>query len=177
MIPSDKKTNVFLDLEGTIIDTWGSNETLQRHVEPIKLFLQMSKVTQIQIFSFAIYNVQDQDQFIDRLKGGLEKTLGVEIIKWPNMIQMMSVDMRVRSTRLDDIHEFVLLRGKEGAFESWATRHHAGETSILIDDVVANRHLVDRDTDTTIWFTNVKTLADQFHNTANIMLHTEKGTC
>lgn len=147
--------NIFLDLEGTLIDDWDSMNLLSNQVDAVKTLLKNRNVNAVHIFSFAIHNAIDIMRFEDELKPRLESRLGVKILSTPCMIEMKEADEKWRKCRLFDMNEFIILRGKRDAFESWVSLNHAGEESTLIDDVVQNMHMHDTDSGTEIFFQNV----------------------
>jgi hypothetical protein len=148
--------HVFLDLEETLIDAWDSAKPMLTNITAIRNRLKVQKISAVQIFSFAIHHERDQDWFTKTMQADLEKRLGVTISRVISMVEMKAADEKFRGCRLDDLSELTLLRGKEGAFESWASLMHPGDQSTLIDDVVANRSIHNHDTDTHIEFTNVR---------------------
>ena len=64
---STSKRLVWLDLEGTIIESWYNTKLI--NIEKIKDLLDRFGVTEIGIFSFAIYNQTDITKFNDEVKG------------------------------------------------------------------------------------------------------------
>lgn len=151
------KTNFFLDLEGTIIQSWDNPNLI--NVDSIKKWLKDRDVKQIHIFSFAIFNKDDQDKFVARFKTPLQDVLGVDIVSWPDKRSMMDADLPIK---WDNEWDFSSVRGKQGAFLIWATQNFAGQHSVLIDDCVPNRVVSDLDTNTIITTINVnKVIKDQ----------------
>mgnify|MGYP003344826664 FL=1 len=59
--------------------------------------------------------------------------------------------------RSDSLTDFVSIRGKVGAFTNWA-RFHGLAHALLVDDVVPNVDILDRDTGDVIRFVNVDSL-------------------
>jgi hypothetical protein len=152
--------HIFLDLEGTLIDAWDSARPMMTEIKAIRNRLKVQKISTVQIFSFAIHHERDQDWFKRTMQADLEQRLGVTISRVISMVEMKAADEKFRGCRLDDLTELTLLRGKEGAFESWASLMHRGDQSTLIDDVVVNRSIHNHDTDTHIEFTNIQKIVN-----------------
>ena len=147
---------IFVGLEETLIEDWDSLRFMSEHIRAVKHLLETRKVTEIHIFSFAIHNSEDNLRFAEELQPHLEARLGVKIVSAPTVMSMKMVDEQWRKCRLDDITEFIMLRGKQGAFKSWASMKHPGCECTLIDDVVPNMDIMDHDRQTGISFRNIK---------------------
>lgn len=146
----------FVDLEGTLIEDWDHFEFLPEHILAVRHLLASRKVSEIHIFSFAIHDAMDALRFSKKLQPHLERRLGVKIVSFPTVLEMKKADEQWRKCRLDDITEFILLRGKQGAFESWAATKHPGASCTLIDDVVPNIDIINLDTRTEILCRNIR---------------------
>lgn len=146
---------IFVDLEGTVIEDWDSGRLMIDHIQAIQHLLTSRQVAEIHIFSFAIHNSTDQERFALEIQPHLESRLGVRIVGVPTIVEMMEVDRQWRQCRLDDLTEFILIRGKQGAFESWAAMKHPGGSTTLIDDVVRNVDIMNLDTRTEISCRNI----------------------
>jgi hypothetical protein len=154
----DKRFRVFLDLEETVIDSWDSG--LLTNVSRIQSFLKEQDASSVTIFSFAVWNAGDQKTFEARLRAPLETALGCRIDSCPSVADFMAVDASVTGVHWgNDLCEFVSMRGKFGSFMSWCRQHHPTENCVLVDDVVQNIDVVNRDTSTVIRFLNVGALA------------------
>jgi len=148
---------VFLDLEETIIESW-SNPLLM-NVGKIGNFLHTAGVEEVGIFSFAIWNEQDRIDFVKRgIKQAIEISLGVtikEILTVPNIANEVFWKTGLRM----DINEFITIWGKQRAFIDWALITQRNEKRvILIDDVVRNIDVIDRDRNLLIELINVEKL-------------------
>lgn len=156
--------NIFLDLEGTVIDEFREFPTfLPSQVEDIKEFLSIHKIVQPQkvfIFSFAIQEASEGDVFRRTIQADLEKQIGREITEFIWVGAMLLTSRRVNRWNSLDLQDFIMLIGKERAFHDWANYHHRGEFSILIDDVVTNRTTKDNDHGTVIQTCNVRGLRE-----------------
>ena len=152
--------NMFLDLEGTVIEDWDSFRLMTENIRSIRHALEHRKIKEVHIFSFAIHDEADVARFVSELQPTLERHLQVPIVGVHTIQEMKHVDEVWRGCRLFDMSEFILLRGKQGAFESWAASKHPGQSSALIDDVVPNLILNNLDTQTQTWFHNITAIVD-----------------
>lgn len=137
-------SRVFVDLEGTLIDSFGNRCALTDNIDKIRATILDTGVTKIDIFSFAIFSKSDVEVFDQKLRVPLEKMLGVSIGKCITVPEMMAADLKVSKTHWDgDLGEFLTCRGKAGAFESWC-KHTAPNDSfnILIDDIVDDTKMI-----------------------------------
>ena len=142
-----KTTRVFLDLEETIIESWG-NPVLVNH-QRINKFLKKLDITHVGIFSFAIWDENDKRNF-DRfgIKDTIENALEVRI---NNVLTIPDIAKEVfwKQGMVISINEFITIWGKQRAFIDWAMmqpRFDEGDMEfILIDDVVQNLTILDRD--------------------------------
>ena len=67
------KFTVFLDLEQTVITDW--YDGYLANTTQVREFLATQKVTQFTVFSFAVWDQKDQDEFDSRHRRVLEKAL------------------------------------------------------------------------------------------------------
>lgn len=149
--------NVFLDLEETVIDSWDSG--LLCNSSQVREWLAQHNVKQVDIFSFAVWNEQDQDKFWREMARPLNKALDVGMGNCITVQDMMQQDRAL--TGIDwagDVTEFICLRGKVGAFTNWCRLLHAGNDCVLIDDIVPNMDIINHDTGGSIKFINVRAL-------------------
>lgn len=145
---------VFLDLEDTVISNWF--EGFPVHTEQVRHFLHVKAgVTEVDIFSFAIWDERHVDEFNARLCADLEHQLGVRVNNVVDCATMMQSDQRFTRVRFENLMEFISLRGKADAFLNWAFANHPGEHCVLVDDIVPNRLTHDFDTGTRVQTINV----------------------
>lgn len=145
---------IFLDLEGTVINQWAT--AIPINVEPIRKFLRDHNVNEVRIFSFAIWHPHDVENFKDRIGPMLEDLLDVRISGIVSVADMRCSDTQFTGVHFDSETDFIAIRGKDGAFTTWCLANHRGQESVLIDDVVPNRSLKDFDTETIITTVNVE---------------------
>ena len=152
--------SIWLDLEQTIIASFGNPELC--NVQKIGAFLQANNVSEVGIFSFAIWNEADQHEFEKHIKPTIELALDVHVVTWPTVQNMMKADFEYTGVRFDtawEVSEFIQLRGKMGAFEHFIrSRRPNFIRAVLIDDVVTDTTITNRKTGQTIEFWNVDNL-------------------
>lgn len=158
-------TKLYLDLEETVISSWQDQVLVKSH--KLEMLLAANPDidrSDVRVFSFAIYNQKDKDEFARDIKPMLERRFGITITLWPSVAEMAEADQLLTGRRwLDadsmgglDICEFIDLRGKAGAFMNWVLFHGVdGERYMLLDDVVPQHVLYDRKRDIQIDFVNV----------------------
>jgi hypothetical protein len=126
---------------------------------PIRRFLNSEKVTEISIFSFAIYNDADRRLFNSLIKDQIEALLNVKIVEVLTVPEIMKVCQQVDMVHYDGIVDFMQLNGKFFAFLKYCKTKHQHETSLLIDDVVKTTTLIiHEDPETIIKTQNVNEL-------------------
>jgi len=149
--------NVYLDLEQTVVDSWDSG--LLVNSTTVKDWLERLAVKEVSVFSFAVWNEQDQQEFWRRLHDPLTRALGVTVKQCPSFKDFMKADTEVTGVRWDDdLTEFIAIRGKVDSFRSWCRLHHNGEHCVLVDDVVPNGFWQDVDSGFKVDYVNVTTL-------------------
>ena len=157
--------NIFLDLEDTVIDNWFSGNPV--NIEQVRFFLKMCDVKEVHIFSFAIWFDNHVEEFNRRHKGMLEDLLDVKITAAPHVTEIMEADFTFTGLHIENVTEFICLRGKHDAFLNWCLTQHAGEHNVLIDDIVPNRVTIDFDTKTKIESINVANINRGLHSTCH----------
>lgn len=140
---------VFLDLEDTVIDTWGSNHLVNRAV--VTDWLKELNVTEVRIFSFAIWDEKDKETFVTSgLKEMLEQAHGVTIVEWLSVDEMVKLSKEFSGVQWEDRLDFMQLRGKHGAFFDVCKVREQGCTCILLDDAIPHETLLVHHRDLTI---------------------------
>lgn len=153
------RTNVFLDLEMTVIEQWQNFPTfLPKHCDAIKQFLKDEGETEVTIFSFAIHTEEEVDEFVQFIQSDLEKILECKVIGVVSVPMMQEASEAINKVRFFDVTDFIQLRGKALAFHDWCQKHRLGQLSVLVDDVVRNQTTFDHDTNTASETLNVNKL-------------------
>ncbi len=147
---------IFLDLEGTVITTWG--DAMLCNTAVVGKFLKAEGVTEVDIFSFAVYDDADRQSFNNGIKKALEmSSLGVTINHCPTVDDMMRVVKRFTMTAWTR-QEMLSVWGKYRTFVDYCRAQYKDMECVLVDDVVPNMTIVDHDKNLTIRFVNVETL-------------------
>lgn len=153
------KTVMYLDLECTIIDVFSAGNLM--NVDKIRHILGSYDIKEVGIFSFAVLDDKDRDDFYARLAPVIARALGVKIVLCPTIHDMMRCDYNITGNRWDvnnrlDVSEWVNLRGKADAFRLWAAKHaRSNEKFILVDDVVQNMTMHYEDTNVWLKYINI----------------------
>ena len=133
------KTKIFLDLEETVIDTWGSSLLVNTSV--VRGFLRDNDAKEVSIFSFAIWDNADKEHFVDSsMKHMLETALEVKIVEW------LSVDeiIKINAPGTDRI-DYISWEGKARAFYALCKNREYDTTCMLVDDTVDSEVLTVHD--------------------------------
>ena len=142
----NNKFELWLDLEGTIIDDWyKGNLFLGRR---IKDFTDEHKISKLNIFSFAIQSVFDQEKFVSRgMKKMIEDFLEVEILNHPSVPDMMRKISPWEKLKYDDMFDFMSINCKHWAFIKYIQAHSEfnNQHFVLIDDMVDNMEILIKD--------------------------------
>ncbi len=150
--------NIFLDLEGTIINNW--NEGLLINPQKIKNFIHSTANVynrSVTIFSFAIYDENDREEFVTSgMKEAIENSIDCMITNVLNVKEIQKAVYEYEKVKYDSIFEFIQMNGKQWSFIKYCMIKHVGETSILIDDCVGSIDIIDRKQGTEIILHNIK---------------------
>ena len=149
------KFTVFLDLEETVINNW--SDGLLINATRVREFLATQGATQFTVFSFAVWDEKDQQDFDRWHRRALERALDCRVAACPSVADFQRVDTELTGVRFDSVTDYISIRGKVGAFTNWA-RFHGLAHALLVDDVVPNVDILDRDTGHVIRFVNVTSL-------------------
>lgn len=127
--------HIWLDLEETIINNW--NDGLLINVSRIKKWLADNNISNIHIWSFAIWNDSDQLDFVDSgMKDSIERALDCKILTYMSVAQMEQAVYEYERFRYDSQSEFMQLNGKRWSFIKYCLLKHPTKKCILIDDAV-----------------------------------------
>lgn len=131
----------FFDLEETLIKSW-SNPVLANY-RRVQDFIARCGIKEIHVFSFAIYDAADQEVFVRELKPFLERALGVRILSWPSVDELLkqTIDLGGPAwTRVEYLNSW----GKVRAFADHVRHHCLPGHALLVDDVVPDVATVER---------------------------------
>lgn len=127
-------TKIFLDLEGTVIDTWDNMNLSHSNITKIRQDI-CSNEFELNIFSFAIYNDEDVDKFKFRLKDILEEQFNHYINIVPSVEKIMRDIQKERKCQLEFGDMFSIFK-KDLAFQLYCKHNFKDCTCILFDDMV-----------------------------------------
>lgn len=142
------KKIVFLDLEETVIVSW--HDRILCNIEKVKGVLDSLDIREVSIFSFAIDNQKDVDEFnTPSFKGQLEKALDVRIDFVPSVEEIMKSCFRFSGNDFQ-MYEFKSIWGKTRAFHDFCNAKFKDCECYLLDDVVQNTTFINHDKNLTI---------------------------
>lgn len=146
---------VFLDLEETVIDSWHSGMLVNS--TRVRDWLQRNRVASVGIFSFAIWDTADCQEFDRRLRPWLSRALDTSIDTVVSTETLWHTDTKHSKIHFENISDYIGIRGKAGAFQNWC-RWQLTENTVLIDDVVPNQELFLADANRRIVTVNIQDL-------------------
>lgn len=121
---------IYLDLEGTIIKSWHNPVFI--NIRKIRKYLRENNVKEIGIYSFAIYDDADRNEFNASMKDSIENLLNVKVIK---VLTVDEIQKIICSS--DNMHNFLTMDlGKYLSFLKYCMVKHKGRVATLIDDAV-----------------------------------------
>lgn len=163
---------VMLDLEETCIDTWESMTLLDDNLLSINAALHNIKTDllkeydsveiRVGIFSFAIWNQQEKEEFFNKLHTLLSNAISNEISKsLVFTLEEIKNKTNARYLTCDSI-EYFQFNTKQDAFIKWARNMPNVDIVALIDDSVTDEVIMiigDRgNTEKTIYIRNIDKL-------------------
>ena len=153
------KNLFFIDLEQTIIPCWDDPCVMHSQAERIRDFLHAQDAAEVHIFSFAIWNQKDKQDFVSRgIERAIEDSLQLPVMTYPSVEDMMRVDFRYSGVKFENIMEFVQMRGKKDAFIHYVLGSCDFQKAVLIDDVVPDLTVTHRKKGWSIELWNVDSL-------------------
>lgn len=136
---------IFLDLEETIIESW--DNPLLTNISKVKAFIHNQQKEKefkvISIFSFAIWNDIDRAVFHQSIKDSIETALDVRVEQVISVKQISELFNKVHKLHLSTT-DVISILGKSNAFFEWC-KFSETLNCCLIDDVVANEILFNKD--------------------------------
>ena len=147
----------FIDLERTIIPDWENRFLI--NAQSIRKFLKDRQISEIGIFSFAIYNEDDKRDFESNIKPMIETALDVNVVQWPSVIDMIRINTTNWNPRMANVGEFIKTNTKDNAFSRYVQKTCQFKTAILIDDMVSDLTIEHRHKHWVIELWNVDSLS------------------
>ncbi len=148
---------VWLDLEETIITSW--SEGLLMNVNKLKNWLLVNDVTEIHIFSYAIWDKEDYKYFVTSgMKEMIETALGVSIVSWISVDELKTKVEYYEGIIYDSRTEFMQINNKEWGFVKYCLSQYKTEECYLIDDTVPNMGFHEYDKLLDMYLINVNSL-------------------
>lgn len=109
-------TQVWIDLEDTVITSWAEQRLMPRKISKIRKWLRANKIREVRIWSFAIYNQADMQEFEAVLRDELSVALDCIITQWPSVQHMQQHVYEYEHIQYDSMFEFMQLNGKAFSF-------------------------------------------------------------
>lgn len=148
-------TLLFLDLEETVIESW--QNPLLCNISKVKKFLADFDTKDVRIFSFAVWNENDRREFDFSIKGLLERAFDVNIVWCPTLEEITKEVASFTGCRWE-LHEISSVWGKHRTFIDFCTSQFSDIECVLLDDVVPNLELFNKDKNLKIRLVNVTQL-------------------
>lgn len=149
---------LFLDLENTLIDEWGSNKLLLNKITIIKQFIKKHSIKEATIFSFALTNEKDFIYFKENLQNILEKELNIKlkVVLIENIFNELMKIFGIKA-KFYELRDIYLFNQKSDMFTHLIKhlKNIHNETFVLFDDKVDNTSVLLNDTHTKIIFKEI----------------------
>lgn len=167
-------THVWLDLEETIISSWHESLLINHNV--IKGWLDDNHIGDINIWSFAIWDEGDRDEFVESgMKASLERVLKRKILTYPSLRDMRRMIYQYEKVTYSHNSDFMSMNGKHWSFIKFCAGEHPDKRCILIDDTVPNWEIKDKKTNGEIILINIADLKKTHMEKINEQETTNKG--
>ncbi|MDD5149809.1 MAG: hypothetical protein PHC28_04925 [Flavobacterium sp.] len=156
-----------MDLEETIITSWSDflfSQTNAMNIKEVKSWLLAREIKEVNIFSAAIWNKGDKEIFADQMKNDLEELLGVIIIKWPSIEDLMKETKKFDRYHYENTTEYIQQNGKFISFLKYCMINGKDQHNILIDDCVTDWTMIDSTGKTIIETINILTITGKNGN-------------
>lgn len=151
MTNNSQPIEVWIDLEATIITNWHDGLLILPQISNIRRWLNFRSVSEINIWSFAIWNDADKKEFVSSgMKDSIERILSRPIILYPSIEEMKHFVHAYESIQYDSRTEFIQLNGKLWSFVKFCLGNRTNKHMVLIDDAVPNMTIHKPDINLTI---------------------------
>ena len=129
----NQKHNLFLDLEGVIIDDWHSGIPLWENLFGIREWIRLYKPNKIFVFSAAVWNDEDKQKAIKYLVPFIEIEIG-QMIDGVISMEEACEGLVEKIGFFDSVTDILCSIGKDHLYNLWVRKFHKHEHSTLIDD-------------------------------------------
>ena len=143
---------LWLDLEQTIISVW--DDPVICNKEKVMKFVKNHSPTEVNIFSFAVWDDKDRYHFNENMKSWLEDVFEFRINRVPTVDEMVR-KIHTQKGTVFTRSEFTAIWRKEKAFIDWIVETEGAGEFILIDDAVDNITMTRHRSNKTIHILNV----------------------
>lgn len=151
---------LYLDLENTLIDEWGSNKLLLDKIAIIKAFIKQHSLKRATIFSFALTNSKDLTYFNKNIKKELESILSIsiDVVIIEDIFETIMSKFGIKA-RFYEFHDIYLFKNqKTDMFKHYVEKCFddiENETFVLFDDTVNETTILLNKTYTKIVFKEI----------------------
>jgi len=130
---------IFVDLENTLIEDWYTPTLLRENVEKIKTLIRKAKVEKIYLWSFAVTNSKEVEDFNRLLKDFLERALGVsiEVLEINECFTEVCKANGIKA-KPNELTDVFLFEPKGDLLREWLIAKKIKGNCYLIDDMVRN---------------------------------------
>ena len=149
------KKKFFFDLEETVIESW--DNPLLVNKTKVESFIHENNISEVSIFSAAIWDDNDKVVFERQLKPWIESVFDIKIIDWPSMTDVWD-KTAWKGTQFENVTEMISLVGKKRLFEDWCKVHHRGLFCTLLDDSFDDEIIINHSKNVIIQVVNILTL-------------------
>lgn len=119
-------------------------------------------IEEVRIFSFAIWDNKDKEDFVTRhFKDMLERALGVKVVEWLSVEDMQKIIENWSGFKFLDRTDFMQLHGKHDAFIKVCLAREVGVNCVLLDDAVPSRTVIDHERNLEINLVPIQRLTGQ----------------
>ena len=132
----------FFDLEQTLMESWECPVPMNKQL--VDEWKENFSISEIFIFSFAIWDEKDKETFNSQMKWRLEKFFGFTIVDVVTKDEVFQTIKNHRKIAMDE-HDFTDFFNKENSFLEWARIKFEDDKIFLFDDMVSNMSVTDSD--------------------------------
>ena len=156
-----------MDLEDTVIDRFDRNPIKLVNIPYVVKYLTDNNISDVEIFSFAIWGEKEKDDFKNNMKSILEKELNVtisnEVLTLDRLIRIFSSNKKTNQIAFNDFFQFVdktTMFIEYVKYLSYRDLKLKDTQYILIDDLVMDTLVHFKNRNLQIELVNVKNLKE-----------------